>query len=79
MKISKKNQDPRQIDSDRNQLQNLMEKKSSHFAFMTAVRSCGRRGTVVGFGKEGIKTLRICWDDLTYSDIPNPRADWIKW
>lgn len=80
MKISKSNQDPKQINSDREQLKNLMSKKSSHFSIGTAVVCNNMRGMIYGFSKTtGIKDLEVHWADGTKSDIPNPRYPYIKW
>lgn len=74
-KISKSNQDPKQIDSDRAQLLEILQKKSPHFEVGTGVVMAGRRGQIVAKGEEW--GIIVEWDDTHTTEIlRDPRFFW---
>jgi hypothetical protein len=70
-KISKKDQDPNQIDKDREALAQLSGNESQHFKVGTAVVHENRRATVyeVVATPDGTKVLMLSYDDGTHGFV----------
>lgn len=72
-KISKKDQDPRQIDSDREGIERLLAMKSPHFTMGTRIVHNQRSGEIVNIltckCMFADKALRVRWDDGSMSTI----------
>ncbi len=78
MKISKKNQDPHQTDTDRAEIEKILSKKSEHFAVGTYIVCNYQRGLVlehlVASDGSGINLLRVEWDHKTETECIAPIA-----
>ena len=66
-KISKQNQDPKQVDKDREQLKTLLAKKSQHFAEGTKIVVAPNRVGLILERYDNV--LRVLWEDGDFSEI----------